>query len=58
MAWSVEGPTLGFSWGHDPTVHEPRIALQLVVGDQLGILGLPLSAPPLLTLSLSLKINK
>ena len=41
-----------FSSGHDLTV---RSGLEL---DLLGILSLPLSAPPPLVLALSLKINK
>ena len=57
QAQSVEHLTLVFGSGHDFTVHgiKPRIGL---CADSLGFCLPPLSAPPLLMLSLFLKINK
>ena len=66
MAQLVKRPTLGFSSGHDLTVHEfePILGSALTVWSLLRILSLPLSATSLLrhtcslSLSLSLKIKK
>ena len=61
MAQSVKCLTLDFGLGHDPTVREfkPRAGL---CADNIepawDSLSPSLSAPPLLTYSLSLKINK
>ena len=61
MALSVERQTLGFGLSHDLTVHEFKPPCQALHGQHGGCLGfslsLSLSAPPLLTPSLSLKIN-
>ena len=60
MVQWVKRPTLGFGSGHDLTVREfkPLNRLCAVTAQSLlGILFLSLSAPPALSLSLSLKIN-
>ena len=61
MAQWVKRLTLGFSSGHNLPVHEfkPHVRL-LTVSSEIGILSLSpsLSAPTLLILSVSLKINK
>ena len=55
----VERPTLDFSSGHDRMVHENESASSSLLRAQslLGILSPPPSDPPLLMLSLPLKIN-
>ena len=62
MAQSVKSPTLGFYSGHDLTVcdFEPRDGLCADSTEPAwDCLSLPLSAPPPITLSVSLsKINK
>ena len=62
MAQSVKRQTLGLGSDHDLTVHEfePMSGSALTGQNLLGILSLPLSALPPLSLSLcfSLKINK
>ena len=62
MAQSVEHPTLGFVSGHDPTICElePRVGLCADSAEPASDSVSPsFSAPPLLTLSLSLsKVNK
>ena len=57
MAQSVKRLTLGFGSGHDLMVGgiEPHVGL---FPDSTEFLCLPLSAPPLLALSLSLSQNK
>ena len=61
VAQSVKHPTLGYGSGHDLMVYEfePHVGLH---DDSAELawdsLYLPLSAPPLLALSLSLKIHK
>ena len=60
MSQGVKRPTLGFGSGHDLTAREfePHVRLhsvQSLLGDSLS---LPLSAPTLLVLSLSLSRNK
>ena len=56
MAQLVKHPTLGFGSGHDLTAGglKPASGFMLMVQSLLGILCLPLSAPPLLRLSLNL----
>ena len=57
MAQSVKSPTLGFGSGHDLTAceFEPRVGLRADSTEPAwDSLCLPLSAPLLLTLSLSL----
>ena len=62
-AWvsqSVKGPTLDFGSGHDLTVceFEPRVGLcDVRAGPARGSLGVSLSAPPLIALSLSLSLS-
>ena len=62
MAQSVKRLTLGFSSGHDLTVHEfePHVGSTLTVWNLLGSLSPSLLAPPLLicALSLSLSLSK
>ena len=59
VARSVMCLTLDFGSGHDLSVceFEPWLGSGLVAWSLLGILFPPLSAPPLLTLPLSLKIK-
>ena len=64
-AWEaqlVKCPTPDFGSGHDLTVHEikPHLRLALTAWSLLGVLSLLLSLcpSPMLSLSLSLKINK
>ena len=58
MAQSVKQQILDFSSGHDLPVHktEPLLGSVLRVGSLLSILSLFLSAPPLLSFSLSLSL--
>ena len=63
MAQPVKCPTLELSSGHDLTTSQfvsssPAWGSALMVQSLLGILSLPLSAPPQLVLSLSLSQNK
>ena len=59
MAQSVKHPILGFGSGRDLTVREFEPHLGLCADACLGFsLSLPLSTPPLLAHSLSLRINK
>ena len=60
VAQLVKHLTLDFGSGHDLRVREiePHIRLTLIAQSLLGILSPFLSAPPLLILSLCLKINK
>ena len=54
----VKHPILDFSSGNDLTVHEIKTLNQGSGDTLLGILSLPISAPPCsCSLSLSLKIN-
>ena len=59
LGWSVKCPTLDFGSGHDLTILEssPRLGFALTARSLLGILSLPLSAPPLLVLFLSLSLS-
>ena len=61
MAQSVKRPTVGFSPGHDLPVREFEPHIGLRTGSEepaWDSLSPSLSAPPLLLLALSLKINK
>ena len=61
MAQSVEHPRLDFGSGHDLTVHEIELCIGLYTDSTepaWDSLVSSLSVPPLLSLSLSVKINK
>ena len=61
VAQSVKCPTLGFGSGHDLMIHEFKPHVRLCADGAepaWDSLSLSLFAPPLLALSLSLKINK
>ena len=59
VAQSDEHPTLDFGSGHDLTVHEFESCIRLCADNTEPAWGSlsPLSAPPLLTLSLSLSLK-
>ena len=58
VAQSVKRPTLDFCSGHDLTIMESSPTLGSVLGVGLAWDSLSLSAPPLITLSLSKLTNK